>query len=108
MDAIRNPRGLRRAQPYSEALPVTLRWMHKLPAEVQPVALLKQFPRIANALAHTWHDSSEFERTLDDLIIDRRGGRRGFPAEVTEELLVLRDYYQGRYAERPTLGPPET
>jgi len=25
------------------------------------------------------------------------GARQGFPLDVTEELLVLRDYYQGRY-----------
>jgi hypothetical protein len=103
MQSVRDPRAQRRAQPYGEPLPTTLRWMAKLPAEVQPVALLRQFPRLVNALAHAWGVPDEFERVLDDLIVDRRGGRQGFPPEVTGELLLLRDYRQGRYAERPLI-----
>jgi hypothetical protein len=59
--------------------------------------LVRQFPRIANVVARAWNDATEIQAVLDDLLIDRRGGRQGFPLDVTEELLVLRDYYQGRY-----------
>jgi hypothetical protein len=97
-------RGLRRRQPLDDALPVTIRWVAKLPAEVRPVALLRQFPRIANIVARAWHDAAELQAVLDDLLVDRRGGRRGFPLDVTEELLVLRDYYQGRYPNGVSTG----
>jgi hypothetical protein len=107
-DPDRDPRNLRRTQPYNEVLPATMRWMHRLPAEIQPVALMKRFPRLANVIARSWHDVGECQRVLDDLLTDRRGGRQGFPLEITEELLVLRDYFQGRYAHLPTPGdePP--
>jgi len=68
------------------------------------VALLRQFPRIANVVARAWHNAAELQTVLDDLLIDRRGGRQGFPLEVTEELLVLRDYYQGRYPNGVSTG----
>jgi hypothetical protein len=78
-----------------------------LPAEVRPVALLRQFPRIANVVARAWNDAAEIQAVLDDLLIDRRGGRQGFPLDVTEELLVLRDYYQGRYPNGVFTGPDD-
>ena len=103
----RDFRGLRRRQPLDDALPVTIRWIAMLPAEVRPVALLRQFPRIANVVARAWNDAAEIQAVLDDLLIDRRGGRQGFPLEVTEELLVLRDYYQGRYPNGVSTCPDE-
>jgi hypothetical protein len=69
--------------------------------------LLRQFPRIANVVARAWNDAAEIQAVLDDLLIDRRGGRQGFPLEVTEELLVLRDYYQGRYPNGVSTCPDE-
>jgi len=95
--------GLRRRQPLNDALPMAIRWIAGLPVEVRPLALLKQFPRIANVLSRAWNDAAELQAVLDDLLIDRRGGRNGFPVDVTEELLVLRDYFQGRY---PNVASP--
>ena len=103
----RDFRGLRHRQPLDDALPVTIRWVARLPAEVRPVALLRQFPRIANVVARAWNDPAEIQAVLDDLLVDRRGGRQGFPLEVTEELLVLRDYYQGRYPNGLSTGPDD-
>ena len=103
----RDYRGLRRRQPLDDALPVTIRWVAKLPAEVRPAAMLKQFPRIANVIARAWTDAAEIQAVVDDLLVDRRGGRQGFPLEVTEELLVLRDYYQGRYPNGVSTGPDD-
>jgi hypothetical protein len=101
LDVARNPSSLRHAVPYDDLLPATFRWAARLPLEVQPRALMRAFPRIANDLGHAWRDAADFQRLVDDLLTDRRGGRRGFPPEVTEELLVLRDYWQGRLASRP-------
>ena len=97
----RDPKNLRKWQPYSEPLPVTLRWVAKLPAEVRPFALLRTFPRIANVLARVWNDAAECQSYMEDLMIDRRGNRRGFPLEVLDNLWALRDYYLGRYPHLP-------
>jgi hypothetical protein len=86
----------RRIQPLNQQLPATARWAASLPEEVQPAALLQTYPRVANALARLWQDDIGLELYLDELLIDRRGGRRGFPPEVHNELLTLRVYRAGR------------
>jgi hypothetical protein len=93
--------GLRRRQPYNEALPSTMRWAAKLPAEVRPMALLKKYPRIANMLARSWTNAADCDTCLEDLLTDRRGHRRGFPVDVLEDLLTLENYYHGHYPQLP-------
>jgi len=88
----------RRVQPLNQQLPATAKWLASIPTEIQPLALAQKFPRIANNLARLWQDRVALHDYLDDLVVDRRGGRQGFPPEVHSELLVLRDYCQGRYS----------
>ncbi len=90
--------GNRRAlQPLNQQLPSTARWATSLPDEVQPLALLQSLPRIANTIAHLWHDDAALRAYLDELLVDQRGGRRGFPPEIQNELLILREYCEGRF-----------
>ena len=90
--------GNRRAlQPLNQQLPSTARWATSLPDEVQPLALMQSLPRIANAIAHLWHDDTALRAYLDDLLVDQRGGRRGFSPEIQNELLILREYCEGRF-----------
>lgn len=70
----------------------TRTWLHRLPLRRRPVQLAAQFPRVANRIALCWGEAGLAEQVLDDLLIDRRGGRRGFPVRVTRELQRLRDY----------------
>ena len=84
-------------QPLNSHLPATARWVESLPAEVRPLALIQGFPRIANALARLWQDPIALRRYLDDLLHDRRGGRRGFPPEIHHEVQILREYCEDRY-----------
>ena len=57
----------------------------------QPIGgLPKRFPHVFNRIAATWHDPPALLEALDDLLVDTRGGRRGFPADVLAELLILR------------------
>jgi hypothetical protein len=97
----RDPRSLRRASQLNLPLPTAQRWVALLPDEIQPRALLQQFPRIANKLARLWGDKKSFESYLDHLLIDRRGNRQGFPPAVHNELLNLRDHIEGRYTNLP-------
>lgn len=83
----------RRAQPAEKPLPATFKWMARLPAAVRPLALLRAYPRVANMLASSWADPAMFRATLYDLLVDRRGTRKGFEGPVVAELLALRAWY---------------
>ena len=54
-----------------------------------PNALLAKFPRIANLLAVLWEDPNSLRRYLDDLLVDKRGNRQGFPLDILRELFAL-------------------
>ena len=84
---------VRKAAPNNQPFPATFKWIASLPREIRPLALLQQFPRIANMLAQSWHDPAAFREYMFDLLIDRRGGRQGFPQDVRSELLRLRAYF---------------
>jgi hypothetical protein len=71
----------------------TVAWVAELPIEVRPLALARRFPRIANSICEMWRRVARCEAYLDALVVDRRGDRSGFPADVAQELTVLRNYY---------------
>jgi hypothetical protein len=86
---------LRKSNPAAEPLPVTFRWIACLPPSAQPIALLRRYPRLANALALEWRERNAFRARLNDLMVDRRGNRAGFPPDVEAELVALRDFFDG-------------
>jgi len=90
----------RKAAPLNTLLPFTWLWAKGLPAKVRPVALMDAFPRVANLLAANWKDPTAFYRYMGSLLIDRRGGRQGFPSEIRKELLSLRTAYPLRKVQR--------
>lgn len=83
----------REPQPEEALLPATSSWLDTLPEDVRPVALAAAYPRIANRLCVLWRRVARCEEYLDDLLVDRRGGRAGFPLPVATELTALRGYY---------------
>ena len=80
----------RRTEPANGLLKPTFAWASTLPVQVQPRSLLYKFPRIANLTAAMWPDPDSFRRYIDDLLVDKRGNRHGFPVDVLEELFELR------------------
>jgi len=56
-----------------------------------PSHLEGSFDRILTKIEELW-DTPEIDDYFSDLIIDKRGGRKGFSKEVMEEILYLRDY----------------
>jgi hypothetical protein len=80
-------------QPEAVMEPATQAWLESLPADVRPVALAAAYPRIANKLCFLWRRVARCEEYLDELLVDRRGGRAGFPLDVATELTALRNYY---------------
>src|SRR5690348_4145714 len=79
----------RRKRPPEGLLPETEKWAEALPDGMKPKNLLAMYPRIANRLAVAWRNASDVQDVLDDLMIDRRGGRRGFPPPVHADLVRL-------------------
>lgn len=75
----------------------TATWLEALPEHVRPQELARQFPRIANRLQEIWKRPAICEQYIEDLVVDRRGGRQGFPAKVATEIVELRDYYASLY-----------
>lgn len=89
----------RSAEPANGLLRTTNNWASSLPPEVVPNALLEKFPRIANLMAVLWDDANSARRYLEDLLVDKRGTRQGFPLDVLRELLALRTYYDDLHPE---------
>jgi len=88
------PATQRKGAPTDDPLPQTVTWAAKLPRDIRPLALLRSFPRIANLLAASWTEPTAFRLRIDELVVDFRGNRQGFPPEVMEELFALRAYYE--------------
>ena len=83
----------RRALPVAFLFVNTQEWFNTLPRRVQPYSLCKLYPRIANQIAAKWMDMKASGAYFDELLVDRRRGRRGFPLDVLNDLCFLRDYH---------------
>jgi hypothetical protein len=104
---------VRKANPLNRLLDATVRWAEDLPPEVKPQALMAKYPRLANMAATSWKQPSAFRDYLDVLLVDRRGGRKGFSPDILAEFEQLRTYYfYGWYRSRTGAsiyrdGPPD-
>ena len=74
-------------------LDATVAWMNALPYTVRPTELAQHFPRIANGIAELWPRADRCEQYLDSLMVDQRGGRKGFSMAIALEIASLRSYY---------------
>jgi hypothetical protein len=92
---------VRKARPADYLLPASERWMEHLPHDVRPLALATRYPRIVNLVARQWSDRGACPAFFEELLIDRRGGRQGFPADVQHDLSKLRNYW---YSQDTTLS----
>lgn len=91
-----------RKTPAEEMLsPGTVRWLAGLPPKARPRLLPIHFARITNALSGKWTARSECLSYLDDLLIDKRGSRCGFPLGVLLELAALKNYFETRLHPEP-------
>jgi hypothetical protein len=68
----------------------TTKWLLAIPPQQRPLNLPQAYPRIANRICDLWNDVDVCERYFDELLTDRRGRRRGFPADVLADLKALR------------------
>lgn len=56
-----------------------------------PVHLEKNYPRVLTRIIELW-DTPELQDYFSDLLIDKRGGRKGFPQDALEDIIALRDF----------------
>jgi hypothetical protein len=71
-----------------------------------PAELEAKYIRIFNRIMELW-ETVELEEYLSELMVDKRGGRQGFPPDVLNDILTLSRIH-GRILEldqryRPTL-----
>ena len=71
-------------------------WFESLPMRPRPEQLCARYPRVANRMALCWPEFALTEQLFDDLLGDRRGGRKGVPAPVLEDLRQLRLVHAAR------------
>ena len=70
-----------------------LRLLIKVDKKVGLEELSLRFPDVLNRIANVWGSSARAERCFDDLLLDSRGTRQGFPQSVIGEIASLRHYY---------------
>ena len=61
--------------------------------ELYPQGLEQRFPHVVKRIADAWESPPRTLAIFDDLLIDNRGNRQGFPPEVAAELLNLSSKY---------------
>ena len=71
----------------------TFKWLATLPGAVRPMATARRHPRIVNRIGDLWAHCEYTRLNFQRLLNDRRGGRRGFPAAIRQELEGLQQYY---------------
>jgi hypothetical protein len=65
-----------------------------LDESVRPYWLAVRFPRIVNKMAQLWRQPRQMDRYLDELLVDTRGTRQGFPLRILAELVRLEEHYR--------------
>ena len=73
------------------------------PGPQGPWVMCRYHPRLANRLVHCWGDRERLERFMDDLLTDRRGGRKGLSARAVSELEALERFHAIRPGSRRDL-----
>lgn len=68
-------------------------WLASLSEEMRPQSLAIQYPRITNLIAEQWRQPTKMDKFFDEVFVDARGGRKGFPFTVLMELTTLKNYY---------------
>lgn len=70
--------------------------------EQYPFALEQKYERILKKIDELW-ETPQIDAYLSDLVIDSRGGRQGFPKEVLDDIMALRDFRESsRLSEAET------
>jgi hypothetical protein len=67
-------------------------WMMTLPPALRPQSTASRYPRVVNSIAVAWAVPADRAAVVQHYLVDSRGDRRGFPADVQRELEALRSH----------------
>jgi hypothetical protein len=67
--------------------------MASLSKRLSMTQLAGQYPRVLNRIAAVWRRQAEADRCFDELLLDARRTRQGFPQSVVYEIAALRHYH---------------
>lgn len=84
---------MRRQAPPAELSADAMRWLQEIPQRLRPKQTAQRYPHVVNRLAAAWSSPPACRAYFDDLLLDQRGGRQGFPWDIANELSSLRDHY---------------
>jgi hypothetical protein len=73
--------------------------LESLSPRIRPHQLPERFPRIMNQIALLWRRPVQLDRYFEELLIDSRGDRQGFPFAVALELST-KDYHQSKVSPK--------
>jgi hypothetical protein len=80
--------------PNRELKAYAVKFLAALPAELRPLKLGEKYPRIVNTLALLRAEPTSFRAYFNDLFVDTRGDRQGFPPDVADELARLKRFFE--------------
>jgi hypothetical protein len=67
----------------------SMKWLAELPEDLRPVITMQRYARVINSIVDAWPDKQHRDDVFENLLNDRRKGRRGFPIDVERELSAL-------------------
>ena len=67
----------------------SIKWLAELPEELRPVITMQRYARVINVIVDAWPNADDRDEVFENLLNDRRKGRRGFPIDVERELSAL-------------------
>jgi hypothetical protein len=102
-DQAKGWRGERAPAANEPLMEFTTSWIDSLPLSLRPVALARDFPRIANTIAVIWKRPARADEYFQQLLLDNRGGRKGFPPDVAMELSKLAAHHAALFPYRRSI-----
>lgn len=72
-----------------------------------PSGLERRYPRVLNQIVLKWDCPKDMVEYLNDLVVDQRGTRQGFPAEILQEILFVSSLFESWRADRKRKAPAE-
>lgn len=71
-----------------------------------PTGLESRYPRLLAQILAKWDYPREFEAYVNELVVDQRGTRQGFPQEILREILFVAALFEKWRAERKRKASP--
>jgi hypothetical protein len=91
---IKRPAIVDRENVVSELSGAALRLLVKLDTKIALHEVSVQYPRVLNRIAAAWESPLAAERCFDELLLDARGTRQGFPPSVVNQIASLWHHYE--------------